>query len=137
MTKAHELEHEHRARKERDTFDDDAYERAAAIFSAAGDVSRLRLLVRLSNGEWCVSELASLAGANMSTVSQQLRLLRSERLVSRRREGTHVYYALADGHIRTLIRAALEHATERSSSTTRKQDDDGPQDTPRPRSRSR
>ena len=34
------------------------FERAAAIFRAAGDVSRLRLLERLSQGEWCVSELA-------------------------------------------------------------------------------
>src|ERR1700687_5592149 len=76
--------------------DDDAFDRAAAIFRAAGDVARLRLLERLSEGEWCVTELADAAGVGLSTVSQQLRLLRSEHLVKRKRTGKHVYYALAD-----------------------------------------
>ena len=48
----------------------------------------------------------------MSTVSQRLRLLRSERLVARRRDGKHVYYALADAHVGELLQAALEHAAE-------------------------
>ncbi|NOU32425.1 MAG: helix-turn-helix transcriptional regulator [Polyangiaceae bacterium] len=90
------------------------FERAAAIFRAAGDVSRLRLLERLSQGEWCVSELAEAAQVGMSTVSQQLRLLRSERLIARRRAGKHIYYRLADAHIMELLRGALEHAKEQS-----------------------
>jgi DNA-binding transcriptional ArsR family regulator len=104
--------HNHAPRRERRRFSDEAFERAATIFHAAGDVARLKLLERLCDGEWCVSELASLAGANMSTVSQQLRLLRAERLVTRRREGSHLYYSLADEHVRTIILAALEHANE-------------------------
>ena len=32
--------------------------------------------------------------------------------VKRRRVAKHVYYALADGHIRDLLRSALEHASE-------------------------
>ena len=64
-----------------------------------------------------MSELASLAGANMSTVSQQLRLLRAEHLVTRRREGSHLYYSLADDHVRAIILAALEHANERTRVT--------------------
>lgn len=91
---------------------DATFERAAAIFRAAGDVSRLRLLERLSHGDWCVSELAEAAQVGMSTVSQQLRLLRSERLVTRRRAGKHIYYRLADAHIMELLRGALEHAKE-------------------------
>jgi len=34
---------------------DEAFERAAGLFRAAGDVSRLKLLERLSDGEWCVT----------------------------------------------------------------------------------
>ncbi len=41
---------------------DDAFERAASLFRAAGDVARLRLLERLADGEWCVTELAEAAG---------------------------------------------------------------------------
>lgn len=91
---------------------DDAFERAASLFRVAGDVARLRLLDRLSEGEWCVTELAEAAGVGLSTVSQQLRLLRAERIVSRRRDGKHVYYRLADAHVRALIESALEHAGE-------------------------
>jgi len=97
------------------------FERAAAIFRAAGDVSRLRLLERLSQGEWCVSELAEAAQVGMSTVSQQLRLLRSERLIARRRAGKHIYYRLADAHIMELLRGALEHAKEQGHD----EEDDG------------
>src|ERR1700722_529118 len=89
-----------------------AYERAAGFFRAAGDVARLKLLTRLADGERCVTELAQAAHVSMPTVSQQLRLLRAEGLVTRRRVAKHVYYGLADGHIRDLLRSALEHATE-------------------------
>jgi ArsR family transcriptional regulator, lead/cadmium/zinc/bismuth-responsive transcriptional repressor len=95
---------------------DEAFERAAGLFRAAGDVSRLKLLERLSDGEWCVTELAEAAGTGLSTVSQQLRLLRAERIVRRRREGKHIYYSLADRHMSELVRSALEHAAEQSSS---------------------
>ena len=57
---------------------DEAFERAAGLFRAAGDVSRLKLLERLADGEWCVTELAEAAGTGLSTVSQQLRLLRAQ-----------------------------------------------------------
>lgn len=93
---------------------EEAFERAAGLFRAAGDVSRLKLLERLSDGEWCVTELAEAAGTGLSTVSQQLRLLRAERIVRRRRDGKHIYYSLADRHMSELVKSALEHAAEQS-----------------------
>lgn len=91
---------------------EEAIARAAALFRAAGDVSRLRLLDHLGTSEACVSELAAAFDMKMSTLSQQLRVLLAERLVARRREGKHVFYRLADEHIRELIHAALDHAGE-------------------------
>jgi ArsR family transcriptional regulator len=92
--------------------DEAAFERAAGFFRVAADVARLKLLARLAGGEWCVTELAQAAGLPMSTVSQQLRMLRTENLVKRRRVAKHIYYSLADHHITGLIRSALEHANE-------------------------
>lgn len=103
---------EHARRTRLDVVGDEQLERAASIFRAAGDVSRLKLLHRLSDGEWCVTELAEAAGVGLSTVSQQLRLLRAERIVSRRRAGKHIFYSLADSHVSDLIRSAIEHASE-------------------------
>lgn len=103
---------EHARRARLTVVSDDQLERAAAIFRAAGDISRLKLLHRLSDGEWCVTELADAAGVGLSTVSQQLRLLRAERIVSRRRAGKHIFYSLADSHVSDLIHSAIEHAAE-------------------------
>jgi ArsR family transcriptional regulator len=89
-----------------------AFERAASFFHAAADVARLKLLARLAGGEWCVTELAQVVGLPMSTVSEHLRLLRTENLVKRRRVAKHMYYTLKDHHITRLIRSALEHAGE-------------------------
>ncbi len=91
---------------------DESFVRAAALFRAAGDVSRLRLLHVLGQSEWCVSELAASSGTKLSTLSQQLRVLYAERIVERRRDGKHIYYRLADEHVRDLVHAALEHAAE-------------------------
>ncbi len=97
-----------------------ALEAAAGFFRAAGDVSRLRLLTVLLAGapsrpldEWCVSELAEVLGEGLSTVSQRLKVLRTEGLVARRREGKHVLYSLADAHVASLVTSAIEHAQER------------------------
>jgi DNA-binding transcriptional ArsR family regulator len=91
---------------------EEAFVRAASLFRAAGDVARLKILDRLSDGEWCVTELAEASGVGMSTVSQQLRTLRAERIVTRRRTGKHIYYSLADQHMSDIIHAVLEHSLE-------------------------
>ncbi|MBA3503229.1 MAG: metalloregulator ArsR/SmtB family transcription factor [Myxococcota bacterium] len=100
-------------RKTLDRVSDEACARAAALFRAAGDVHRLRLIEHLGRGgECCVTELANESGQKMSTLSQQLRVLKAERIVKNRRDGKHIYYSLADDHVRELVEAALRHAAE-------------------------
>jgi DNA-binding transcriptional ArsR family regulator len=89
-----------------------ALERASGIFRALGEVSRLRLLALLGQGEACVSELAAAEGEDLSTISLRLRVLRAEGLVVRRRTGKHINYSLKDQHIVDLLFNALAHASE-------------------------
>lgn len=98
--------------------DDRAFERAAALFRAAGDPARLRLLHQLEGGEQCVTALAEATDTKLSTLSQQLRVLHAERMVKRRRSGKHILYSLADDHVSELVRAALDHASEARVSST-------------------
>jgi ArsR family transcriptional regulator, lead/cadmium/zinc/bismuth-responsive transcriptional repressor len=84
----------------------------AAMFQALGDPQRLRLLVRLAEGEACVSELAECEGEKITTVSARLKTLHAARLVKRRREAKHIYYTLADEHVLPLVRNAIDHAAE-------------------------
>jgi ArsR family transcriptional regulator len=89
-----------------------ALERAARLFRALGDGPRLRILHLLLNREVCVGEVVTTLREKFSTISQRLRILRTEGLVSRRRTGSHVYYALADAHVKDLVSNALAHADE-------------------------
>jgi DNA-binding transcriptional ArsR family regulator len=101
--------------------DDIALDYAAAIFRALGDPSRLRLLTRLMAGPKCVTELAAELEDNLPAVSQRLKLLKSDRIVSFQRQGKHIYYRLDDDHIADLIRTALSHAAEPESWRSRPQ----------------
>ncbi len=87
-----------------------AIARAVRLFKALGDEARLRTLEMLMEREACVSELAEASGEQVSTVSHRLRLLSTEGLVERRRQGRHIYYSLADSHVIELVRNALDHA---------------------------
>lgn len=87
-------------------------ERAAQLFRAMGDAPRLRILDLLKGRELCVTEIVAAVGEKFSTVSQRLRILRQEGLIARRRDGNHIYYALADRHVADLILNALAHANE-------------------------
>ena len=87
-------------------------DRAVGIFRALGDASRLRLLELLARSECCVTELVDALGEKFSTTSQRLRILRAAGLIRRRRERTHIFYALADRHVADLIHNALAHADE-------------------------
>lgn len=111
-------EEEHGGVSPREAFSDGSFERASGMLRALGDEARLRLLESLSQGEACVTEIAAQSGEGMSTISQRLRLLRGEGLVVGRREGKHIYYSLADGHVEDLVRSVLSHAEEDDVKTT-------------------
>lgn len=86
--------------------------RAAGIFRALGDLSRLRLLSLLAKREMCVTELTECLQDNLPAISQRLKLLRSERIVATRRQGKHIFYRLADRHVAQLIANGLAHGEE-------------------------
>ena len=94
------------------TVSPEALEAAARLFRAIGDTPRLRLLALLGQGEACVTELAEAEKETLSTISQRLRVLRSEHLVVRKRRGKHINYGLADQHVMDLVFNALAHAGE-------------------------
>ncbi|MBC7678606.1 MAG: helix-turn-helix transcriptional regulator [Pseudorhodobacter sp.] len=83
---------------------------AAESFRMLADVTRVKLLWALLQGESSVTCLAELVGASPTAVSQHLAKLRLARLVKTRREGTFVFYSAADVHVRRLLDEALYHA---------------------------
>jgi ArsR family transcriptional regulator, lead/cadmium/zinc/bismuth-responsive transcriptional repressor len=106
---------QHRPSRVGNSIQSAAVDGAARIFRALGDGPRLRLLAHLLDGERCVGDLAELEGEALSTISQRLRVLRTEKIIVRRRQGKHVNYCLADRHIVALVRNAMAYADEPAS----------------------
>jgi ArsR family transcriptional regulator len=77
----------------------DMAERAAAaagFLKALAHEGRLMILCHLVGGEKSVTELETLLGQRQAAVSQQLARLRQEGLVSARRDGKLIFYAIRD-----------------------------------------
>jgi DNA-binding transcriptional ArsR family regulator len=71
-------------------------QRYAAVGRALADPKRLCVLETLAAGELSVSDLSATVGCQVPNMSQHLAVLRSAGLVQSRREGSSVYYRLAD-----------------------------------------
>jgi ArsR family transcriptional regulator len=93
--------------------------RAAALFHALSDPTRLGILEMLRDGEHCVCDLQSALDAAQSRLSFHLRVLKEAGLVTDRKEGRWSYYSLvpeAFGEAHDLVRAlATERATSQKS----------------------
>ncbi len=87
-------------------------QRMAEFFGVLGDPNRWRILSALALKELRVGELAEAVDMSESAVSHQLRVLRTMRLVSYRKQGRSVYYCLKDDHIFNLYQEASEHLDE-------------------------
>ena len=83
-----------------------------SLLNIASDFTRLKIMYAISEGERSVSEIVNEVGASQSLVSHQLKILRKANLVSVRRDGTHIYYQLADDHVIALLNVVYEHVTE-------------------------
>ena len=70
--------------------------KAAALLKALSNRHRLMVLCRLGETERAVAELQAQVGLSQSALSQHLAVLREEGLVATRREGTSIFYRIAD-----------------------------------------
>ena len=103
------------------TFD---HARAAALFHALSDETRLGILELLRDGEQCVCDLQSALDAAQSRLSFHLRVLKDAGLVSDRKEGRWSYYTLETdtlGEAHDLVRALASVKTAVLPAAGRKQ----------------
>ncbi len=78
----------------------------AELFKALAHPARIRALEILSEGERSVGELQPLVGIESSHLSQQLGVLRRAGLVTTRKEGSSVFYAVRDPLVVELLLVA-------------------------------
>lgn len=89
--------------------DNETFIRLSDLFKVLGDYTRIKIIYALFNKELCVCDIAELLNMSQSSISHQLRILKSARLVKFRKEGKVVFYSLDDDHIEQIINSGLEH----------------------------
>lgn len=82
---------------------------AAEALKLLANEQRLMVLCRLCQGECSVGELVELTEMSQSSVSQHLARLREGHMVATRRDGTTIYYRLADERVEALIGALCDN----------------------------
>ena len=80
-------------------FKDALYDQFARVGKALANPHRLELLDLLAQGERRVEDLAREAALSIANASQHLQALRRARLVEARRDGTSIFYRLADERV--------------------------------------
>ncbi len=80
-----------------------AADQVSNLMGLLSNRNRLLILCQLVEGEKMVGELARLLELREPAVSQQLAILRRERIVDARREGQSIHYRLARGDVSKLI----------------------------------
>jgi ArsR family transcriptional regulator len=78
------------------------------FFSIFSDYTRLKMISALAISEMCVSDLASLLKLNQTTVSHQLRFLKSAGIVKSFRQGKIVFYSLVNDTVNDVILKGIE-----------------------------
>ncbi|HEX4812865.1 MAG TPA: metalloregulator ArsR/SmtB family transcription factor [Nonomuraea sp.] len=84
------------------------YEAKAELFRLLGHPVRIRVLELLQDGPRPVRELLAAIEVEPAGLSQHLAVLRRSELVSARRDGSTVIYALSGGDVAELLRAARQ-----------------------------
>ena len=92
--------------------DDEILYDLAELFKVFGDSTRIKILYSMFENELCVNDIARLLNLSQSSVSHQLRILKTSKLVKFRREGKSIYYSLDDEHVRAIISMGMEHVEE-------------------------
>jgi DNA-binding transcriptional ArsR family regulator len=81
---------------------DDLAELVAHRFRVIGEPMRIKLLDQLREGERSVGDLVQVLGATQQNVSKHLGVLHQAGIVSRRKAGNRVIYAIADDSVFAL-----------------------------------
>ena len=83
-------------------------EGVVCFFSVFADYTRVKILSALAISELCVTDLSRILEINQTTVSHQLRFLKSAGIVKSSRQGKIVFYSLVDDSVNDIILKGIE-----------------------------
>ena len=92
----------------------EVFESVARYFSVLGEPTRLRILYALCHDEKCVNEIIRATSLAQANASRHLGLMYQAGMLTRRREGTQVFYKVADPMYIELCRTVSSLVAERA-----------------------
>lgn len=96
----------------------EVFESVARYFSVLGEPTRLRILHALCQEEKCVNDIIKVTGLAQANVSRHLGLMYQAGMLSRRREGTQIFYKVADPLYVELCRSVTTQLLARADPAT-------------------
>ena len=95
------------------TFKNKVYSELAGIVKAMANPRRLEILELLAQGVYSVEEIADQTDLTIANASQHLQVLKRVQLVETHKDGTYVYYHLADQNVYKAWRSLRDLGMER------------------------
>lgn len=89
------------------------FEAVSSYFALLSEPTRIKILYALCTGERAVSDIVHQVGSTQANVSRHLNMLYRSRVLSRRKEGTQVYYRIADENTMSLCRTVCAQMSTR------------------------
>lgn len=97
----------------------DSFEIRAEILKSVSQPTRLKIIEFLRDGERCVCEIFPAIGEEQSNTSRHLNLMLGSGVLSRRKDGLKIYYAIKHPEILTIVDLATEIMTNEIMGRTR------------------
>ena len=78
------------------------------FFYAFSDDTRLKIIILLSIKPLCVGEIVKVLGINQTTISHQLKILKSHDIVTCDRAGKNIIYYIKNANVENFLNASVE-----------------------------
>ena len=102
----------------REKLDRSSLERVARVFSAFSDPTRLAILQELMESTCSVGRLVEAVGGSQGNISKQLQMLYDAGLLERAKEGTQVFYSIADDIVPAMCHLVCDKLNRDSRAST-------------------
>jgi len=88
---------------------DEILEGLAGFFAVFSDITRIRIVSALAITEMCVNDISAMLRLNQTTVSHQLKTLKSAGAVKAKRQGKIIFYSLSSDRINEVMLNGVEY----------------------------
>lgn len=80
----------------------------STFFSAFGDETRLRIVILLTIKPMCVGDITKYLSINQTTISHQLKILKSNNIVDCDRAGKNIIYYISNSNIKEMLNVTVD-----------------------------